>query len=384
MSFIKEKCFRAAIISIPGIGTRHLRQLLAFYGNAENAWAAGPESYAQWEEAGWRHISWLMDFFRAKEKIDPIRLKESQEKEGIFTVIPEEKHYPKLLAECSDAPQLLFYKGVLKPQQEGLAVVGARKATAYGKAAANFLAGEIVKAGYIVVSGLARGIDTAAHKGALAAGGETWAFLAGGLDKIYPPENIPLAKEIIAAGALISEYPPGKPVHPGNFPARNRLISGSSRGVVIVEAAQKSGALITADFALEQGREVFAVPGPIFSEQSQGTHRLLKMGAKLVTEVDDITSEFPQGECAHSYCQNLKFNELQATPNSQESSLELFPQDTGYKEILDCLSDVPIHIDRLALLCSLPVQQLTLGLLELQLADKIIQLPGQHYVLKRL
>jgi len=370
MDLILEKCLRAAILSIPGIGSGHLRQLLAFYGSAENAWEADIESYSQWEKAGLKHISWLLEFFKAKEKIDPIKLNKSWEKEGIFTVIPEEEHYPKLLAECSDAPQLLFFKGELEPGLEGLAMVGTRKATAYGKAAASFLAGEIVEKGYVVVSGLARGIDTAAHKGALAARGKTWAFLAGGLDKVYPPENRELAKEIMAAGALISEYPPGKPASPGSFPARNRLISGSSWGVVIVEAAQKSGSLITADFALEQGREVFAVPGPIFSEQSRGTHRLIKMGAKLVTEIEDIICELPQSK--PTCLPNTKFNQTRS------------PDDYRYQEILDCLSDVPVHIDRLALMCSLPVHELTLGLLELQLADKIIQLPGQRYVLKRL
>jgi DNA processing protein len=377
MDVDQEKWFRAAIISIPGIGSGHLRRLLAFYGDARKAWEAGMESCYDWAEAGWRDISWLTGFFRAKENIDPQKLKQQWENSGIFTVIPEETKYPALLAECADAHQLLFYQGQVERGAEALAVVGARRATAYGKAAAAFLAGEIVKAGFVVVSGLARGIDAAAHRGALAAGGVTWAFLAGGLDSIYPPENAKLAEDIRTSGALISEYPPGKAVHPGSFPARNRLISGSSRGVVIVEAAQKSGSLITAEFALEQGREVFAVPGPIFSEQSKGTHRLLKMGAKLVAEIDDILCELPRSDYAGAFARTRQ------EYNNKAQKREPEQDKPSWTEILACLSDVPLHIDKLTLACSLPAREISLGLLELQLADKIIQLPGQRYVLKR-
>jgi len=373
MNIDREKNIRAAIISIPGIGNQRLRQLLAVFGTAQNAWEAGIESFYEWEKAGWGNISWLKDFFLDKEQINPEILRDKLESQGILLVIPEEEKYPFLLAECSDAPQLLFYKGILKPQQECLAVVGARRATPYGKAASCFLAKEIVKSGYVVVSGLARGIDAAAHLGALEAGGETWAFLAGGLDTIYPPENNKLARTIMEEGAVISEYPPGKQVRPGNFPARNRLISGSARGVIVVEAARKSGSLITADFALEQGREVFAVPGPIFSGQSEGTHRLLKMGAKLVAGIEDIISELPP-----------KNPVGRILANDIYSADKIIIENTAWSEILVCLSDIPLHIDRLTMICPLSAQEIALGLLELQLADKIIQLPGQHYVLKRI
>jgi DNA processing protein len=289
MNTEQEKILRAAILSIPGIGSRRLCHILACFGSATAAWAASCS-----KEKRANLPSWINTFFQAKDKIDPEKIKKKLKALGIALVIPEEDNYPVLLAECSDAPPLLYYKGQLLPRQEGLAIVGTRRASAYGKAAAAFLAREIVEMGYVVVSGLATGIDTAAHQGALKAKGTTWAFLAGGLDSIYPPENFDLAKKIIEnKGALISECPVGKPVKAGNFPIRNRLISGCSRGVIIVEAARKSGSLITADFALEQGREVFAVPGPIFNKESEGTHHLIKIGAKLVTGKEDILSELP-------------------------------------------------------------------------------------------
>jgi len=357
-----EKNLRAAIISVPGIGTGRLRQILAFCGTACDAF------FSEWQ-SGWENNPLLKDFFSIRDSIDHRETVDRLKAEGISLVIPEEEQYPFLLAECADTPPVLFYKGVLNPGQEGLAVVGARRATPYGKAAASFLAGEIVDSGYAVISGLARGIDSAAHSGALDAGGITWAFLAGGLENIYPPENRELAGRIIEKGAIISEYPPGKPVLPGNFPARNRLISGSARGVIVVEAARKSGSLITADFALEQGREVFAVPGPVFSEQSRGTHQLIKMGAKLVENREDFLSELPGAM-------------IQA--NTACSKGSSFKEDIHWQAILDFLSDIPLHIDRLTVLCPLSAEEIALGLLELQLADKIIQLPGQRYVIKRL
>ncbi|HHV65190.1 MAG TPA: DNA-protecting protein DprA [Peptococcaceae bacterium] len=379
MSLNTENILRAAILHIPGVGSGRLRQLLAFYGTAKNAWEDRGNSCL-----GLSENAWFQNFCQAREKIDPEKVALKLAQEGISLVALGEDRYPCLLAECPDAPPLLFYKGMLKASQEGIAIVGSRRATPYGKAAASYLAKNIAGEGYVIVSGLARGIDTAAHRGALEGNGVTWAFMAGGLDTVYPSENLQLAHAIQEkGGALISEYPPGRPVEPGHFPARNRLISGSARGVVVVEAAQKSGSLITVDFALEQGREVFAVPGPIFSEQSKGTHQLLKMGAKLASEPEDILSELPPKSC---------LNIVNSAVNvSQPKKLESTGQKdrrvkTGgkWQEILDCLSDVPLHIDRLTVMCPLSAQEIALGLLELQLSGQIIQLPGQYYVLERV
>jgi DNA processing protein len=377
MDWNEEKIFRAAILNIPRIGSRRLRQILAFYGSARNAWETRKMSSSELGDN-----SWLKDFFQGREKIEPEKVGLRLKKESISLVALGEEEYPCLLAECSDAPSLLFYKGVLKRNQEGLAIVGSRRATPYGKAAASYLAKKLVESGYVIVSGLARGIDTAAHQGALEGNGITWAFLAGGLDTLYPAENCSLAQQIMEKGALISEYPPGIPAEPGHFPARNRLISGSSRGVVVIEAAQRSGSLITADFALEQGREVFAVPGPIFSEQSRGTHNLLKMGAKLVAEKEDILSELPLSPKGNT--------ETMVKPN-HENCRDDIPltgkanneTEKNWETILRYLSDLPLHIDRLTALCPLPAYEIALGLLELQLAGKIAQMPGQYYVLDR-
>ena len=249
-----EKQCRAAFRTLPGIGSQRLRMLIAYFGSAKAAWLAAFEDYLTWGKA-----PWALKVLPLRKGIDPALIKERLDTEGILTVIPEEKHYPRLLAELADAPPILYYKGQLRPSKEALAIVGSRRATAYGKAAARFLSREVAAKGIVIVSGLARGIDTAAHEGALASHGETWAFLGSGLDRIYPPENSKLAERILENGAILSEFTPGTPPEPRHFPARNRLISGCSRGVVVVEAAVRSGALITVDFALEQGREVFAI-----------------------------------------------------------------------------------------------------------------------------
>lgn len=367
----QEKILRAAVLQIPGIGSQRLRQLLAFYGSAENAWKGKNRSVSAFGAT-----SWFKDFLQARERIDPEKIGVRLKRENISLVALGEECYPCLLAECPDAPPLLYYKGILKPAQEGIAIVGSRRATPYGKAAASYFAKELAQFDYVIVSGLARGIDTTAHQGALQGNGVTWAFLAGGLDSIYPDENSRLARSIIEKGALLSEYPPGMPAEPGHFPARNRLISGSSRGVIVVEAAQKSGSLITVDFALEQGREVFAVPGPIFSEQSKGTHQLLKMGAKLAANTEDVLGELPLKKEFKRIASKDRTGENQNEEDQNEES-------NRWSKILGCLGDLPLHVDRITASCPLPAQEIALGLLELQLAGKIIQMPGQHYVLQR-
>lgn len=320
-------------------------------------------------------LSKAINEWRAKISLD--KLQKDYRQKGIQVVIPEEPHYPRLLTSLPDFPPLLYYRGTLSGDSPGIAVVGSRKATPYGKAAARYLAQELAKAGIVVISGLARGIDAAAHEGALSVNGVTWAFLGCGVDIVYPRENKVLADKIMASGALVSEFIPGTPPHAPHFPARNRLISGASLGVVVVEAAQKSGALITVDFALEQGREVFAVPGPIFSEMSKGTNQLIKTGAKLVENVDDVLSEI----------HTLKHvsQELSASPEKDaDMRTSLKGRTEVHEQILGQLSDVPVHIDELVKKCTIPVEELALALLELELEGTVEQLPGQCYVLARL
>jgi DNA processing protein len=378
-----EKQSRAAFRTLPGIGSQRLRMLIAHFGSAQAAWLAPIEEYLVWGKA-----PWALKLLPLRKEIDPALIIESLELQGICTVLPEEENYPCLLAELVDAPPILYYKGLLRPFKEALAIVGSRRATAYGRAAAGFLSREIACKGIVIVSGLARGIDTAAHEGALAGKGETWAFLGSGLDRIYPPENKKLAQSIIENGALLSEFRPGSFPEGRHFPARNRLISGCSRGVVVVEAALKSGALITVDFALEQGREVFAVPGPIFSEMSKGTHYLLRSGAKIAEGAEDIWAEIPLWS-NYSPKQFGKNTDKKTAKNTRDISLTgIDAKATACNQevssaILDILSDIPLHIDQIVLQFDYQAGSIALALLELQLEGKIEQLPGQYYILAR-
>ncbi|MBC2722497.1 DNA-processing protein DprA [Desulfosporosinus sp.] len=371
MGIEQEKIIRAAFRTISKVGSQRLRLLIAYFGSALKAWEAPASKYLEipYQER------WIKELITARQSIDPERITERLIKQGIQIITPEEIDYPHLLAELSDAPPLLYYRGQLKGNIQALAIVGSRKATAYGKAVAKMLARDAAAKEIVITSGLARGIDTAAHQGAIDAGGVTWAFLGCGLDQIYPRENQRLAETIIERGALISEFAPGSPPNAAHFPARNRLISGCSRGVVVVEAAERSGALITVDFALEQGREVFAVPGPIFSEVSKGSHNLLRQGAKIVEGIDDICKELPAWS---NYVGHISLRK-EALASDIESSNGV----KDYDIILGLLSDVPLHIDKITINSNLPVSAVSLGLLELQLAGKVIQLPGQHYVLAR-
>jgi len=366
----QEKLVRAALRTIQGVGSQHLRQLIAYFGSAVKAWEAPQSKYLQVASQG----KWVGEILKERKNIDPQEIGDFLSKQGIRMITPDEPDYPPLLAELADAPPLLYYRGHLRGDTEVLAIVGSRQATAYGKAAARGLARDAAAKGLVVASGLARGIDTAAHQGALDSGGVTWAFLGCGLDRVYPLENQRLAVNILAKGALISEFPPGAQPLAAHFPARNRLISGCARGVLVVESAEKSGALITVDFALEQGREVFAVPGPIFSPVSRGPHHLIRQGAKIVEGIEDVFNELP------SWSQRASQGSIkhERTPEKKELS---FGMDHGL--ILQQLSDVPLHIDQITLHSTLSVSSISLALLELQLGGKVIQLPGQHYVLAR-
>lgn len=369
-----EKLIRIALHSINGVGSGRLRQIIAYFGSALDAWHATENEFKKWGTE-----SWINSLILERAQLDPHHIAEDLAQKQIKTVIPEEEHYPGLLRELADAPPLLYYKGKLEASDQGIAIVGSRKATPYGKAAAEFLGKELAKQGFVVVSGLARGIDTAAHKGALAVQGKTWAILGSGLDYLYPPENKKIAEQIVLHGAIMSEFAPGVPPEPQFFPMRNRIISGVSRGVVVVEAAARSGALITVDCALEQGREVFAVPGPIFSEQSRGCHQLLRQGAKLVEGVDDILSELLlESQDCDDESPSQGVSKINEDDCRQEKN-----QTQEQKEILAYLSDLPLHIDQIALQSSLTSSQVALVLLELQLNGEIEQLPGQQYVLAR-
>lgn len=277
---------------------------------------------------------------------------------------PDDEAFPAALRRIADPPQALHVFGTLaEADRNAVAVVGARRASPYGVAVAEWLGRELARSGVTVVSGLARGIDAAAHRGALEAGGRTIAVLGCGVDVVYPPEHAPLARAIAGAGALLSEYPPGTPPLKHQFPRRNRLISGLSLGVVVVEGREDSGALITADCALEQGREVFAIPGPVFSPTSALPHRLLQQGAKLVSSVADILEELHLPA---------------AQPHTAAVRLE-GPEALVYAQ----LSFEPQHIDQLAARCGLAAPEVSRALLGLELGGLVGVLAGQRYVRAR-
>lgn len=275
---------------LPGVGSHYRRLLLERFGSPAGVFAARPEELRSIAKIGKKLAEAIPALARDTTADDTLAL---CAKHAIDIVLEGSPDYPGLLGRIDDPPGLLFVRGAILPADAlAVAVVGARHATPYGLKIAEQLGGSLARAGYTVVSGLARGIDAAAHRGAIAAGGRTIAVLGTGVLNVYPPEHADLAIDVIRSGAVVSEAPPLAAAHPGLFPQRNRIVSGMCLGTVVVEASDRSGALITARLAGEQGREVFAVPGPIDSRMSRGCHALIQDGAKLVGGIDDILSEF--------------------------------------------------------------------------------------------
>ncbi len=274
---------------VPGVGGRLRQLLLERFGSPQAVFAASPKEISGIGRIGQSIAQAIPELARSSIAEEVIALCQA---EGVRIIIEGADDYPGLLGRIHDPPGVLFVRGGFEPCDAlAVAIVGARHATAYGRRVASQLAGGLARAGYTVVSGLARGIDAAAHRGALDAGGRTIAVLGSGVLEVYPPEHAGLATEVIRQGALVSEAPPRAFPQRGSFPSRNRIVSGLGLGTVVVEAADRSGALITARLAGEQGREVFAVPGPIDSRMSRGCHGLIRDGAKLVESVDDILEE---------------------------------------------------------------------------------------------
>jgi DNA processing protein len=284
---------------VDGVGPRLRNLLLERFGSAAAIFSASPHELREVPGIGPKTSR---NIAAAAEEIDPECIAAECAAAGVEIVLRSSPLYPRPLQEIPDPPGVLFVRGRFAPQDAlAVAIVGSRHASHYGTTQAERLAASLARAGLTVISGLARGIDAAAHRGALAAGGRTIAVLGSGVLNIYPPEHESLADEVVASGAVVSENAPAAEPFSGAFPQRNRLISGMSLGVLVVEASTKSGALITARHAMEQGREVFAVPGRIDSRTSQGCHRLIRDGAKLVESVDDILEELgPLVEAAPS------------------------------------------------------------------------------------
>ncbi len=300
---------------------------------------------------------------------DAERELKAAERAGITVLCLSDDSMPILLKSIPDPPLVLYIRGEIRPEELCIALVGSRKATTYGLNVTHALARDLANAGLTVVSGLARGVDARAHSTVLEEGGRTIAILGSGVDVVYPSEHRSLADRIAASGALISEFPLGTPPNRENFPVRNRIISGLSVAVVVVEASRKSGSLITARMAAEQGREVMAVPGSIFNESSQGCHALIKDGAALIESWSDVIAALPE-EIAKSLSLPSGINET--------SSEDLTETE---KSIIALLSfDQPKHIDQLAGLAGIRPQELLGTLVDLELKSLVSQMPGKHFV----
>jgi len=347
---VNETPYWLAFSLVPEIGSKRLLHLHQHFGDLASAWEADKR---QLQAAGLAPQA-LSNLLRVRNQIDPAAELERVRQSGAWLLTWEMDEFPPLLREIDTPPVILYVRGTLtETDNRALAIVGTRRATNYGREAAYKLAQQLAAQGITIISGLAQGIDSAAHRGALDGGGRTIAVLGNGIDKIYPRENTPMAHEIVQNGAIISEFPLGTAPEARNFPRRNRVISGLSLGVLVVQAPERSGALITAHIAAEQGREVFAIPGNIFNTVSQGANRLIQDGAKLVTCAADILEEL---DIAHTIMQTRTQTKMVA------------PEDNNEARLLHHLSPDPIHIDELALLCGLPISTVssTLTILELK------------------
>ncbi len=337
---------------VRGIGPLRLRALLDYFGDVERAWHGPVEAL---QNAGLDRRS-LENLLTARANLDLERELERIAAAGVQVLTWESSFYPRLLLETSAPPPVLYVKGTLTAEDSwAVAVVGTRRASPYGREVARRLSATLARSGITIVSGMARGIDGEAHRAALQAGGRTIAVLGCGVDRTYPPEHRQLAEQIVERGAIVSGYPLGTPPEGRNFPPRNRIISGLSLGVLVIEAGKASGALITADYAAEQGREVFAVPGNVFTHGSIGTNALIQEGAKLVLKPEDILEEL----------------NLTMVIEQTEASL------------LTYLSAEPTYVDEIRQQVDLPIAQVTSTLAMMELKGMVRQVSGMKYVVAR-
>jgi DNA processing protein len=351
--------FLNALNRISFLGPVRIGALIRHCGTARSAWSAQAAKLEQIPE-----LQGLVNrLLEERRLIDPEAQWRRLQSLKVSCLTLDCPEYPTLLKQISHPPPLLYYRGRWVDEPAAVAVVGSRRCTVYGREAARRLAGELALAGLTVISGLALGVDTAAHQGALAADGRTVAVLGCGLDRCYPPSNTGLMKAISGCGAVLSEFPLDTLPLPQHFPQRNRIISGLSLGTVVVEATAKSGALITANYALEQNREVFAVPGPVDSPYSRGCHRLLKEGARLVESCADILEEFQMIPSAAA-----------AAAAGSESSCTVDEEN-----LLNLIPYQPLHMDELIRLSGFTAEQISALLLGLELKGLIRQLPGKYF-----
>ncbi len=356
-----------ALGRIKGMGRVSFKKLATHFSDPTMVFSASAAELACVEGLDQAVIDGVRGFSAWEEVHGEIR---KAEKAGVSIVPFNGSAYPPRLRTIPDPPPCLFVKGDWRVEDDkAVAVVGSRSASEYGCRVARDLCRGLVRLGFTVVSGMARGIDGMAHVSALEAGGRTIAVLGSGVDRPYPPEHVPLYRRIIQSGAVISEFPLGTRPLAFNFPARNRLISGLSLGVVVVEATEKSGSLITAALALEQGREIFAVPGEVGASRSRGAHRLIRQGAKLVEGVEDIIEEIAPQLLAHGH-------------SGLAMARKELPAEAGDdgRKIWQELRDRPLQIDEIIERSGLTPSRVAEILLELELQGFVLQLPGKRYL----
>jgi DNA processing protein len=404
MRFTKETKSLVHLSIIPGVGYQTIRRLLTAFESAQRALDATLEELTQVEGLT-ANIS--QQLVSGKSRVSVDQELELIEAHNCHVLAINDSAYPMLLKEIADPPPLLYVRGELgQPDAPSITIVGTRSPTNYGKTISRQLSQQLAESGITVISGFARGIDTCAHQGALQANGRTIAVLGNGLSQIYPAENRELADEIMKSGALISEFPMTVPPFPKNFPRRNRVVSGMSSGTVVVEASIRSGSLITARHAAEQGREVFAVPGQIFSNQSKGSHQLINQGAKLINAIDDIWEAFPnrrltpsltspptplpldQNDSARGRVNSNLFAEVSARDTSIGStgtssanpSVQATQQlSTDERAILEAIGVPCSHIDQIARTTALPMNKVSSALVMLELKGIVQQMPGKQF-----
>lgn len=354
-----EKKYWIGFNQVKGIGAVRFKQIQAHFGDLSIAWHAPIEAF---REIGLpERVLKNIDQLRGTLDLDRYFENIVQGDARVVTLLDED--YPVLLREIDQSPPVIYVKGRLIPADEfAVAMVGTRRVTAYGQQVARetstFLAGH----GLTIVSGLARGVDALAHQHALQAGGRTIAVLGCGVDVVYPPEHRQLAEAIVENGALISDYPMGTQPEGINFPPRNRIISGLSLATIVVEAGERSGALITADFALEQGRDVFAVPGNVFSPASRGTNRLIQNGAFVMVSPQDV----------------LDVLDLSQVEDYKDAR-QVLPADTTEAKILQVMDYEPIHIDEICNAVGLPVEKVSATLTLMELKGMVQHVGGMRY-----
>ncbi len=348
---------------VRGIGSVRFGQILSFFGDLSVAWDAPAEAF---REAGLPERA-LNNLLKTRREVDIDQLYESILADEVKILTLQCEDYPHLLREIGQPPPVLYIKGSLAPEDDfSVAMVGTRRVTAYGQQITRDTSIYLAAHGLTIISGLARGVDALAHQHALEAGGRTIAVLGSGVDVIYPPEHRKLAEAIVENGAVISDYPMGTQPEGINFPPRNRIIAGLSLATIVLEAGERSGALITAEFAVEQGRDVFAVPGNVLSPMSQGTNRLIQKGAYAMVSPQDV----------------LDVLDL-AQVEEYQSARQVLPSDTTEAKILQVMDFEPIHVDEICTEIELPVEKVSAALTVMELKGMVQHVGGMRYAAVR-